>query len=76
MKDKINSGKTLRNLKKDERSQGATEYMLILAAVLIVVASVTATLFSTSGSLGSSVRDQIDNIRDRIIDQLTSISAA
>ncbi len=76
MKDKDKSGRNLRNLKKDEHSQGATEYMLILAAVLIVVASVTTTLFSTSGSLGSSTRDQIDNIRDRIIDQLTSISAA
>ncbi len=75
MKNKINLGRALRKLRTEERSQGATEYMLMLAAALAVVASITATLFSTSGSLGSSIRDQIDNIRDKVIDQLTSIFA-
>lgn len=75
MKTGIYLVRILRKLRADECSQGATEYMLMLAAALAVVASITVTLFSTSGSLGSSVRDQIDNIRDKIIDQLTSISA-
>lgn len=45
-----------------ERAQGAVEYLLILAAVLITVAGVVAVLYSSSSSLSSTVRQQVDNV--------------
>lgn len=55
----------------DERSQGATEYLLMLAAALTVVASVTYYLSSTSAGLGGTIEDQIENARDTVTDILT-----
>jgi hypothetical protein len=56
----------------EERSQGAIEYLMMLAAVLVVAASVIYLIFSTSSSMGADVGGRIDNIRDNIIDKLTS----
>lgn len=55
----------------DEHSQGAVEYLMMLAAALVVVAGVVHMLFSTSAGLGGTVEDRIDNIHDTIIDILT-----
>jgi len=55
----------------EERSQGAIEYLMMLAAVLVVAASVTYLIFSTSSSMSADVGGRIDNIRDNIIDKLT-----
>ncbi len=60
----------------EERSQGAIEYLMMLAAVLTVVAGVVYTAFTTSGELGRTVENQIDAIKDNIISQLTSIFGA
>ncbi len=46
----------------DGRAQGALEYLLILAAVLITVAGVVAVLYSSSSSLSRTVRGQVDNV--------------
>jgi len=56
----------------EERSQGAIDYLMMLAAVLVVAASVTYLIFSTSSSMSADVGGRIDNIRDNIIDKLTS----
>lgn len=55
----------------DERSQGTIEYLLMLAAALVVVASVTYMLFSTSIGLGGDVEDRIENVRENVIRILT-----
>jgi len=51
----------------EERSQGATEYLLMLGVVLMLVAGVVASIFLTSQALGSSVSGQIDNVMDNFI---------
>jgi len=53
--------------KMNERAQGATEYLLMLGAVLVLVAGVVTTIFLTSQTLGSSVSGQIDNVMDNVI---------
>jgi uncharacterized protein (UPF0333 family) len=54
----------------DERSQGAVEYLLVLAAVLVVVAVIVASIFVASRGLGSTIGDQIENARKEVIDGL------
>ena len=51
----------------EERSQGATEYLLMLGVVLTLVAGIVASIFLTSQTLGSSVSGQIDNVMDNFI---------
>jgi uncharacterized protein (UPF0333 family) len=53
--------------KMNERAQGATEYLLMLGAVLVLVAGIVTTIFLTSQTLGSSVSGQIDNVMDNVI---------
>ena len=53
--------------KRNERSQGVTEYLLMLGLVLTLVASIVASIFLTSQTLGSSVSGQIDNVMDNFI---------
>ena len=60
----------------EERSQGAVEYLMMLAAVLVVVGGIVYSLFSTSEGLQDTVQTQIDAIKDNIIDSLTSIAGA
>ncbi|MEM2601012.1 MAG: class III signal peptide-containing protein, partial [Candidatus Hadarchaeales archaeon] len=55
------------------RAQGALEYLLILAAVLITVAGVVSILYYSSSSLFSTVRQQLDNVLENEI--LPSLSA-
>lgn len=54
-----------------ERSQGAIEYLLMLAATLIVVASVTYLLFTSSDWLGGDVETRIDDVLKDVIEALT-----
>lgn len=51
----------------DKRSQGATEYLLMLGAVLVIVAGIIFMVGAATQALGSSVSDQIDNVMDNVI---------
>lgn len=51
----------------EERSQGATEYLLMLGAVLTLVAGIVASIFLTSQALGSNVSGQIDNTMENVV---------
>lgn len=51
----------------EERSQGATEYLLMLGVVLTLVAGIVASILLASQTLGSSVSGQIDNLMDNFI---------
>ncbi len=53
--------------KMGERSQGATEYLLMLGVVLVLVAGIVVSIFLTSQTLGSNVSGQIDNVMDNMI---------
>jgi len=57
----------------DERSQGATEYLLMLGAVLVVVAVIVSFITLSSRALGSTIGDQIENARNDVIDGLTGM---
>jgi len=57
----------------DERSQGATEYLLMLGAVLAVVAGITFSIILASRALGSTIGDQIENARKEVIDGLVGM---
>lgn len=54
-------------LNVEERSQTATEFLLMLGAILAVVAGIVASIFVASRGLGSSVRDQIDNVMENSV---------
>ncbi len=58
--------------KMDERAQGSIEYLLILATILIVLASVIFMMQNISGDLGHTVENSIESIRDGVIDILTA----
>jgi len=51
----------------EERSQGATEYLLMLGVVLTLVAGIVVSILLTSQTLGSSVSGQIDDVMDNFI---------
>lgn len=55
----------------DERAQGATEYLLMLAAALTATAAVAALALETFESLGSSVEQEISKMENRLIDELS-----
>jgi len=57
----------------EERSQGAIEYMLIVSAALIVLASITYTIIKTFSSLGSNIGGRIENTKREIIDGLVGM---
>lgn len=51
----------------DKRSQGALEYLTLLAAVIVIVGVIVIIIGTASAGLGSSVGGEIDNVRDNII---------
>ncbi len=51
----------------EERSQGATEYLLMLGAVLVVVAGIVFSIYVASQGLGTNVSGQIDNVMDNVV---------
>jgi hypothetical protein len=51
----------------ERHCQGATEYLLPLAAIMLVAGAIVYTIYATSKGLGSSVRGEIDKVRDNII---------
>lgn len=53
--------------KVKERSQGATEYLLMLGAVLTIVAGIVASIVLVSQSLGSDISGQVENTMDNLI---------
>ena len=53
--------------KMSERSQGATEYLLMLGVVLVLVAGIVASILLTSQTLGSNVSGQINDVIDNVI---------
>lgn len=57
----------------EERSQGATEYMLLLGATLVIVAGITYMVLNVFGTLGSSVEERIENSRKEVIDGLVGL---
>ena len=57
----------------DERSQGATEYMLLLGATLVIVAGITYMVLNVFSTLGSSVEGRIENTRKEVIDGLVGL---
>ena len=57
----------------EERSQGASEYMLLLAATLVIVAGITYMVLTVFSALGSNVEGRIDNTRKEVIDGLVGM---
>jgi uncharacterized protein (UPF0333 family) len=57
----------------DKRSQGATEYMLLLAAVLVIVAGIVYMVFDVFSTLGANVEGRIENTRKEVIDGLIGL---
>jgi len=57
----------------EERSQGATEYLLLLGAVLVIVAGITYMVLNVFSTLGSSVEGRIENSRKEVIDGLVGL---
>jgi len=57
----------------EERSQGATEYMLLLGATLVIVAGITYMVLNVFGTLGSNVEGRIENTRKEVIDGLVGL---
>lgn len=55
----------------NERSQGAIEYLLMLAAALTVLSGIIYLLYSSSASLGTDVQSRIENVKDSVIEILT-----
>lgn len=53
--------------KMGERSQGALENLVLLAAVMMIVGAITATIYVASTGLGSTVGSEIDNVRDNLV---------
>lgn len=57
----------------DKRSQGATEYMLLLGATLVIVAGITYMVLNVFNTLGSNVEGRIENTRKEVIDGLVGL---
>lgn len=57
----------------DKRSQGATEYLLLLGAALVVVAGIIYMVLNTFNTLGSNVEERIENTRKEVIDGLVGL---
>lgn len=55
----------------EERSQGAIEYLLMLAAALAVLSGIIYLLFGASTGMGESVSSKIENAKQTVIDILT-----
>ena len=55
----------------EERGQGATEYLLMLAAALTATAAVAGLALETFDALGSSVNEEISEVENRLIDELS-----
>ena len=55
----------------EERSQGAVEYLLMLAAVLVVVSSIIVMIRDISTDLGGNVESNIENVSKSIVNILT-----
>ena len=51
----------------EECSQGALEYLIMLGAILVVVASIVGSIYVASNALGSNVGGQIDNTMENVI---------
>ncbi|KXA91251.1 hypothetical protein AKJ57_01925 [candidate division MSBL1 archaeon SCGC-AAA259A05] len=55
----------------DERAQGATEFLLMLAVALAIVVAVVGLTMGTFDELGSSIREQVSRTEDNLIQDLT-----
>lgn len=51
----------------EKRAQGTFEFMLLLGAVLLLVASLVVLIALASQGLGSGIGGQIDNVRDNTV---------
>ncbi len=56
----------------EEKSQGAVEYLLMVAAAIAVVGSIVVMVRNLSTDLGSRVDSDIENIRRTVVNILTS----
>ena len=54
----------------EERAQGATEYLLMLAAALTATAAIASLAIGTFDNLGSVVEEEISKMENRLIDEL------
>lgn len=48
---------------EEERAQGATEYLLMLAIALILVSTTINYIMDVRGTGGETIEEQLDNIR-------------
>lgn len=55
----------------EEKAQGATEYLLMLAIALTMLSLVTALALDIFDTLGSSVEGEISRVENRVIEELT-----
>jgi hypothetical protein len=46
---------------KSTHSQAAVDYLILLAAVLLIVAGIVVTIYATSEGLGASVEEELEN---------------
>lgn len=51
----------------NKRAQAATEYLILLAGVLLVVAGITSLIYLSVSGIGSSVGGDIDNTMENTI---------
>ena len=55
----------------EEKSQGAVEYLLMVATAIAVVGSIVVMMRNLSTGLGSRVDSDIENIRNTVVNILT-----
>lgn len=55
----------------DDRAQGATEFLLMLAVALAIVAAVVSLTLGTFDGLGSSIEEQVSETKEGLIRDLT-----
>lgn len=51
---------------KEEEAQGATEYLLMLAAVLVIVGVAIYYVMQVRGTGGGTVENQLENIENNL----------
>ncbi len=60
----------MKDILKEEKAQGATEYLIMLAAVLVVVAASVGYVLSTGGMGGETAENQENQIDKQLENDL------
>ncbi len=60
----------MKDILKEEKAQGATEYLIMLAAVLVVVAASVGYVLSAGGMGGDTAQEQENEIENQLENDL------